>query len=263
MIRSNIIKCNNRISEARYRLRSDRKSLEFFSQQQDPCMLIDKSDFTYLVIDAGELLSELQRVNATFFALEGVCYFEIDMTSNALYDGKGNVLNLQVTEDIGNADQSPKMMQYERVNGVYILVRKKELVAGEEYEIPSRRLTPFKGTNITVSNRDDWWCSVDVSRISYAAERGYDWIFILWRPDEKSSLGGYVRIYSTPARDVLAVINANLLGLAKGGYNMYPNYHTGTVYSTQLFSTAVYQLIPCKQDALKAMIRSVPSKGKL
>lgn len=263
MLYYNILRCNHRISQGRYRLRTDRKSLEFFAQHQERCMLVDKCDFSYLVIDAGKLLAELIRSNATFFDVRGICYFEIDVDSNILYDNKGNVLDLKAVEEMGNADQSSKVMKYDVRNGAYILVREKVMVAAEEYEIPSRRLTPFKGTNITVSNRADWWCSVKKTRVYYAAEMGYDWIFILWRPDEESPLGGYSRIYSCPARELLTLINAGLLSLAQGGYNLYPEYRTGTVYSTQQFLSSVLQLIPCKRDALNAMIREVPSEGKL
>lgn len=226
-------------------------------------MLIDKCDFTYLVIDAGELLKELLRVNTLFYDVRGICYFEIDVDSNILYDDKGNVLDLKPVKEMGNADQSSKVMKYEVRNGAYILVREMVKVAAKEYEIPSRRLTPFKGTNITVSNRVDWWCSVKKARVSYAAEMGYDWIFILWLPDEESPLGGYSRIYSCPARELLMLIKAGLLSLAQGGYNLYPEYRTGKVYSTPQFLNSVLQLIPCKRDALNAMIREVPSEGNL
>ena len=263
MLHSNILKCNNRIVEGRYRLRTDRKSLEFFAQHQERCMLVDKCDFSYLVIDAGKLLAELIRSNATFFDVRGICYFEIDVDSNILYDNKGNVLDLKAVEEMGNADQSSKVMKYDVRNGAYILVREKVMVAAEEYEIPSRKLRPFRGTNITISNREDWWCGIKKSRVQYAAENGYNWIFILWRPDEKSPLGGYSRIYSCPARELLTLINAGLLSLAQGGYNLYPDYRSGTVYRTQNFTSNVCQLLPFKREELNSMIRSVPPEGEL
>ena len=263
MLHSNILKCNNRIVEGRYRLRTDRKSLEFFAQHQERCMLVDKRDFSYLVIDAGKLLAELIRSNATFFDVRGICYFELDVHSNSFYADNGKSLDFDVREEPGLAKQSSLVMRYEIRNGYYVLVRREILVEVEEYEIPSRKLRPFRGKNITISNREDWWCGIKKSRVQYAAENGYNWIFILWRPDEKSPLGGYSRIYGCPARELFTVINAGLLSLAQGGYNLYPDYRSGTVYRTQNFTSNVCQLLPFKREELNSMIRSVPPEGEL
>lgn len=259
----NIVKCDNRIADDRYRLRSDKRGLTFFSQQSDGCLLIDKCDFSYLVVDAGQLLQELCRVNTQFYTEKGICYFEFDTESNVLYDERGNKLCCASRVEVGNAEDSPNVIRYDVIDGACLLIRTCESVIDAEYEIESRVLSAFRGLNIAICNESHAWYCIRESRIRYAAEKGFDWLFILRRTDETSKLGGYARIYRCPAQELLILIESNILGLAAGGHCLYIKYNSGAMYADVNCRDRVHQFLPVKYKELNSLIRRVPTDSQL
>ena len=245
-------------ARARTRFRAEKKELSFYAGQAG-VLILNLGDEHYLAVDAYALMRELERSGAICYG--GTYFFELDWASHKICKTDSDeFFDCKTISGEGPEFRNEYLIEYLVEAGRYIPQGDPEDTDSKEQ---GGKLHRMMGTNVTTTNHPQGWCCVRLQRIEYAVQKGYPWLFSVWRADDSAELGGYIKRYSCSSRDLLELIQSRKLYLMNGGYSLYIQFETGDAYASANLYDRVIQMTPVRSEDYFGMLRIVPTVSAL